>query len=447
MKTTYPLLRGFAPSDVIGWANGTPVSAARFCAAALELADALPKKRLVMNLCNDRLNFLLGLAAALIAGQVSLLPHSRTAATLNDVIARHPGSYCLADDADLPSGLAAMMLPPWPAYGEAAIPEIAGDQIAITAFTSGTTGQSQAHSRSWASFALAAQLANRRICIPAGACLLGTVPPQHMYGLEHTVMLTLQNGLCVHGSRPLLPADVDAALREIAGERWLVTTPVHLRACLGSGMRFPPLAGVLSATMPLSRELAAEVEQRWETAVHEIYGSTETGTVALRRTAQGDTWRAKDGVTLEQKGEETWASGGHLFQPMKLGDRIGLASATEFTLLGRPQDMVKVAGKRASLEVLNQELLRVPGVRDGVFFAAEDAGNENPGNELRRLAAVVVAPGVTEAAIRRALRERLDPAFLPRPLLIVDALPRNATGKLPREALKALAAQARPRSA
>jgi acyl-coenzyme A synthetase/AMP-(fatty) acid ligase len=34
-----------------------------------------------------------------------------------------------------------------------------------------------------------------------------------------------------------------------------------------------------------------------------------------------------------------------------------------------------------------------------------------------------------------ALRERMDPAFLPRPLVLVEALPRNALGKLPREAL------------
>jgi acyl-coenzyme A synthetase/AMP-(fatty) acid ligase len=36
----------------------------------------------------------------------------------------------------------------------------------------------------------------------------------------------------------------------------------------------------------------------------------------------------------------------------------------------------------------------------------------------------------------------MDPVFLPRPLVFVDALPRNATGKLPREALQQLARRA-----
>jgi acyl-coenzyme A synthetase/AMP-(fatty) acid ligase len=39
------------------------------------------------------------------------------------------------------------------------------------------------------------------------------------------------------------------------------------------------------------------------------------------------------------------------------------------------------------------------------------------------------------------LRERIDPVFLPRPLIFVDRLPRNDTGKLPQEALRTLAAQ------
>ena len=36
------------------------------------------------------------------------------------------------------------------------------------------------------------------------------------------------------------------------------------------------------------------------------------------------------------------------------------------------------------------------------------------------------------------LRQHLDPVFLPRPLRRVAALPRNETGKLPRQALEAM---------
>jgi acyl-coenzyme A synthetase/AMP-(fatty) acid ligase len=53
----------------------------------------------------------------------------------------------------------------------------------------------------------------------------------------------------------------------------------------------------------------------------------------------------------------------------------------------------------------------------------------------------VVAPGVDAKILLDHLRDRIDPVFLPRPLLMVDRLPRNATGKLPQHALRSLADQ------
>jgi acyl-coenzyme A synthetase/AMP-(fatty) acid ligase len=55
--------------------------------------------------------------------------------------------------------------------------------------------------------------------------------------------------------------------------------------------------------------------------------------------------------------------------------------------------------------------------------------------------AFAVAPGLTEASILAALRTRMDPVFLPRPLVLVDALPRNATGKVTRETVRELLAR------
>ena len=60
--------------------------------------------------------------------------------------------------------------------------------------------------------------------------------------------------------------------------------------------------------------------------------------------------------------------------------------------------------------------------------------------------AFVVAPGLTVAQVVAQLRDRIDPAFLPRPVVLVDRLPRALTGKLPREALRALAREAARRS-
>ena len=53
-------------------------------------------------------------------------------------------------------------------------------------------------------------------------------------------------------------------------------------------------------------------------------------------------------------------------------------------------------------------------------------------------ALVAAAPGMTPERIMGALRQRMDPAFLPRPLLPVPALPRNATGKIVAKEVQAL---------
>lgn len=111
-----------------------------------------------------------------------------------------------------------------------------------------------------------------------------------------------------------------------------------------------------------------------------------------------------------------------------------------FRLLGRSRDMLKVAGKRASLADLNLKLMGTPGVLDGVFVAPEEDGAE-----VGQPAAVVVAPGMARESLLQELRRLVDPAFLPRPLVFVDSLPRNAAGKLPRQRLLELIGN-RPRS-
>ena len=71
---------------------------------------------------------------------------------------------------------------------------------------------------------------------------------------------------------------------------------------------------------------------------------------------------------------------------------------------------------------------------DGVFIAPDDL-DRRPN---ARLIAAVVAPGRDAQSLLEALRREIDPLFMPRRLILCDALPRNATGKLPRQALLAM---------
>jgi len=145
-------------------------------------------------------------------------------------------------------------------------------------------------------------------------------------------------------------------------------------------------------------------------------------------------------VWLEMTDQGCIAQGGHVGRPTPLADVVEIIDREHFLLHGRTADLVNIAGKRNSLGYLNHQLNAIPGVLDGAFFVREDTDESLAGSG--RLAALVVAPGIDAATIIHALRERIDPVFLPRPLLLVERLPRNETGKLPHHTLRAIAAEA-----
>ena len=251
-------------------------------------------------------------------------------------------------------------------------------------------------------------------------------------------MLAVQHGLVLHAGRPFYPADIVAELAAATRPRLLVTTPLHLQILLGEPAEIPPADLVLSATAPLSAELARAAEARFAVTLREIYGCSEAGQIAVRRTALTQEWHCLDGIMLRQDAAGTWASGIPIAEATLLSDVIELHDPERFTLHGRIADLVNVAGKRASLAHLNHHLNAVEGVLDGVFVAADDIGNA-----VNRLTAFAVAPGMRAEDILAALRQRIDAAFLPRPLHLVARLPRNILGKLPREQIMRLLANSR----
>jgi acyl-coenzyme A synthetase/AMP-(fatty) acid ligase len=217
-----------------------------------------------------------------------------------------------------------------------------------------------------------------------------------------------------------------------------VTTPIHLRVLLAERGDLPKVDLLLSATAPLSMELAQTAEARFAAPLLEIYGCSEAGQIAVRRTTLSEEWHCLDGIVLRQDTEGTWASGVPIAVETRLSDAIELLAPDRFLLQGRIADLVNIAGKRTSLAHLNSHLNAIEGVLDGSFIATDDDGET-----VHRLTAFAVAPGVSPDAILAALRQRIDATFLPRPLCLVDALPRNNLGKLPREEVLRLLAESR----
>lgn len=418
----------------IAWYKERWVSTAEFLSGVAALAAPLPEHQYVFNLCQDRYHFLVGLAAALQRKQITLLPPNRAPHTLAQLAASHSDCYCLVDHAEVPAGLKIFHFDGSSLLDQTAdefLP-IAPDQVAVVSFTSGSTGVPQPHLKTWGNLVASILAQGKRLPFPVkqGATLVGTVPQQHMFGLESTVLTPWLLGHILVSERPFFTADIRALLAKLPAPRVLITTPLHVRALVTEQIHLPELAFILSATAPLSQRLAQEAEQLYGTPVYEIYGCTETGTLATRRTTDGEIWRLHEGVALTNAHGRIFAQGGHVEHSIALNDMVQIKNAREFVLQGRLSELVNIAGKRTTLTDLNLALNEIAGVQDGVFFVPESASEE-----VTRLTAFVVAPNLTSAQILKALREKIDEAFLPRPLHIVEALPRNETGKLPRKAL------------
>jgi len=427
---------------VFGGAAGT-VTVGRFRRQVHALASRLPEASHAINLCEDRYRFLLAFCAASLRGQPTLLPASRAADAVAQVQCRHPGAWCLVDEEASAAGPRHWRLPVVLPEARRGTLRVAPRALALVGFTSGSTGVPAAHAKTWASLrtSTAQNLAAlRHLWTGADTThLVATVPPQHMYGIELSVLLPLLGGIAVHAGRPFFPHDIVAALHETPAPRVLVTTPVHLRALLEGlatdpALAPPPLAGVVTATAPLPPELAIRAEQRLGCEVREVFGSTETCVIASRRTASSPAFTPYLGVHLQPGPDGCSVHAPQLEAPVVLADFVDVHDDGRFELRGRHGDLLEIAGKRASLGDLTRKLQSIPGVDDAVVFQLDEQG----AGGVRRIAALAVAPGMDERALLAMLRTMVDPVFLPRPLRCVQTLPRNATGKLPRAELLAL---------
>jgi acyl-coenzyme A synthetase/AMP-(fatty) acid ligase len=439
-------LGGADRERIVAWRGDRPVRLAGFLDDVHAIASCLPANGAAINLCEDRYAFLASFCAVAARGQTTLLPPSRARDAIDNALASQPDAYVITDVPLDPAPDRLVRLPDLrSAPGDAHGTPIAPHHVVAIGFTSGSTGQPKANAKTWANFEIGTRLNAKILSATLGlgpdqpATIVATVPPQHMYGMEMSVLLPLFGAFAVHSGKPFFAADIARVLGEVPEPRVLVTTPIHLRALLRDAADLPEIAGIVSATAPLAADLAAAAEARFRAPLIELFGSTETCVIAHRRTAVESTWKLHPGVSLRPQPDGTQVDADHLSQPVVLQDLVELLSDGRFRLCGRNADLLEIAGKRASLADLTRRLQSIDGVLDAAVFQLDEADTHG----VQRVAALVVAPTRCAGDLIDALRDQIDPVFLPRPLRLVERLPRNDTGKLPRADLIAALRSAR----
>jgi len=427
------------PDQLIAWAQAGPLSVTQFTRAVRHAAEQLHDRKFVFNLYANPVDYLLGFCASTLAGQCTLMPPNRLQKTLDDIRSDYPDSYFLG-----PEGSGGLDIRDCltgadePGIGGLDLPPIPDTQLTAIAFTSGSTGSPSPNLKYWRTLreGTLSNVAMMLRGIEGPVNMVSTVPPQHMWGLENSVLLPLFSDTSIAYQSPFYPQDLKDALQSFPAPRVLVSTPVHLATIAGSGLDFEPVKRVLCATAPLSLSLATAVESLFGGELLEVFGCTESGIIASRFRTREEEWTLADAFSLDVHSGHSIISAAHLPDEVRLQDIVEKTADQRFRWLGRHQDLVNIAGKRGSLVDLNRRLESIPGVVDGVMFF--------PTDEHKRLAALVVAPELGPADIREALRRQVEPAFLPRPIVKVDHLPRSATGKLTRKALLDLFERVKP---
>ena len=313
-------------------------------------------------------------------------------------------------------------------------------------YTSGSTGTPKAVLKTVGEMEAEAQVLAQLLGTElAGATLLATVFPYHMYGLTFSVFLPWSTGTVLYLPQIHYTEEL-AALP--AGRYVLISSPAFLKR-LDFKLKAPALSAIVSAGGPLAAEIRLQLKAWSGVSATEIYGSTEAGVMAHRQDVSDETpFTLFSDVTCEISPERTILHSGHVATSLTLDDRIELMGARRIKLLGRSDRIVKIEEKRVSLNAIETALQQLPGISGAAACVVKRDGRDLIGAAL--VTDQVTAPepisGKEYFALRRQLTTLLEPHALPRILVKVPALPENAMGKRDSRALSELFAtnMARP---
>ncbi|MGR4067252.1 AMP-binding protein [Billgrantia sp. C5P2] len=375
--------------------------------------------------------FCAGLAALWESGRIAVLPADDRPATLERLAAEVDGT-----------------LPETPGeqrVNEAtapAIPEsLSPAATAFVLYTSGSTGDPVRLVKRFDQ--LDAELAAHAELWPlADSGVISQVSHQHIYGLLTGVLHPLCAGVPFCGDECRYPEVLAVRLQE-AGDAGLAPVVVSSPAQLSRLPEHLPWNGlprpsrVFSSGAPLATEHARRAESLLHAPVIEIYGSTETGGIAQRRQTQGSNWQALPGVELSIVDERLTLRSPFLEDPQgwwQQPDRVAPAAAG-FELLGRADRLVKIAGKRVSLDHIEQSLAALPEVSEARCIDLDRSDGRLGAVVALRDACIPHRHDTRHELIQRLrthLSGHLERVAIPRYWRFVEALPSNAQGKLDR---------------
>ncbi|MFC4891676.1 AMP-binding protein [Pseudofrancisella aestuarii] len=224
-------------------------------------------------------------------------------------------------------------------------------------FTSGSSGDYKAYSRTIKELENESTAINKCLnnYISTEAVIYATVSHQHLYGFSFYFLWAFLSGHLIQTQRLISPEGI--LNRLVKNNALIVTTPIMISHLDKSSMIGEDTL-VLSSASALSRENALSFFEKYKKEVLEIYGSTETGVIAYRRQIAQSDWKCFSGVEISIDSNSQLIVKSDFFSNSQqcMADKVKINENNNFTLLGRVDRIVKLAGKRLSLSAMENYL-------------------------------------------------------------------------------------------
>lgn len=410
----------------------------------------IPAAQPVCLCIEDRSMLLAALLASLSGGPRFILPHAFSSQVLEEVREVIPFERILTDAAlEIPAGVQAIRVEDCRPNRQVLKPVRSPDETFLFLFTGGSTGKPRSWSKTPRNLFGEAFYLAETLGIGADDLFLSTVPPQHIYGLLYSVLLPFVASARVLHRTCTFPREILGALQE-EGATVLVSVPIHYGALRAEELQRFSLRLALSSAAPLDPGDAAFFLAKTGLAINEIYGSTETGGMAIRAYGVNHgSWEPFLCLDWRILSERLCVRSDFVSPDLPLdtegfyltADRVAEAGENRFRFLGRADHIVKIAGKRVDLEEIREKIRRIHGVTDACVTAL-------PLNGAHRVRiAALVATDLAAGKIRSAIRSMDEPYGLPRRIRVVKTIPVLPNGKIDRQRVdQLLAASHLPRT-
>lgn len=348
-------------------------------------------------------------------------------------------------------------------------PQAASSDLAVIIYTSGTTGRPKGAMLSHGNLLHNIQSCRRVLRTVESDRFAVLLPMFHSYMLTVGLLLPLLVGASIVLVKSIHP--VRNLLEDICAHQVTIlpAIPQFYRSIVHAAQcPFPPSLRIcISGAAPLPVQVLQEFERKFGTPLIEGYGLSEASPVVTKNPLDGTRKAGSIGLPIPDVDVSVQDDSGRLLPAREIGEicvrggnvMLGYWNQPEetakairndwlltgdigyrdeegyFYITDRKKDMLLVNGINVYPREIEEVIYQFPNVKEVAVIGVPDARR---GEQPLAFVAPVDGTSLDEKALLHFVKERMADYKVPRRVVFLPALPRNATGKILKTALRTL---------